>query len=422
MDLSAVRVLDLTQLLPGPYSTQLLRDMGAEVVKIERPDGGDPGRAFGASDPPDWTGPTGGDGERAEYESSPLFDVVNRGKRSVTLDLASEDGRATFLDLAREADVVVEQFRPGVVDRLGIGYEDIRTVDDGVVYCSVSAYGQTGPDSERVGHDLTCAGAGGLVDMTRPDPGAAPTLPGFPIADMAGGLFAALSIVSALLSRELGGDGHEDGDGNGDGDSVDGEYLDVSMTDAVLSLSQIVAGPAMAGRDQRPGETVLTGEYPCYGVYECADGRYVTVAALEKRFWEAFCRAVDRPDLVDAHMAADDDTRERVRAEVAALFRERPREAWLAALADVDAMVGPVHTVREAFADAHLQTRGVVQEVDGLLRRAAFPVQGSDGPVRTTEPAPALGEHTAEVLGEAGYTDEEIDGLRADGVVSTPAE
>ncbi len=416
MDLSAVRVLDLTQLLPGPYATQLLRDMGAGVVKVERPDGGDPGRAFGASDREGENTATGGGGEAVTYESSPLFDVVNRGKRSVALDLASDAGRAAFLDLAGEADVVVEQFRPGVVDRLGVGYEDVRAVCGDVVYCSLSAYGQTGPDSGRVGHDLNCTGVAGLVDTTRPEPGADPVPPGFPVADMAGGLFAALSVVSALLSRELGG--------GPDGDTADGgtggEHLDVSMTDAVVSLSQVVAGPAMAGRDQRPGETVLTGARPCYDVYECADGRYVTLAALEPRFWETFCRAVDRPDLVDAHMAEGAAARERVRGELAALFGEQPREVWIERLGDEDAMVGPVHSVAEAFADPHLETRGVVQDVDGLLRRAAFPVEGSDGPARTTEPAPALGEHTSEVLGEAGYTDGEVAALRAEGVVSTP--
>jgi crotonobetainyl-CoA:carnitine CoA-transferase CaiB-like acyl-CoA transferase len=408
MDLSAVRVLDLTQLLPGPYATQLLRDMDAEVVKVERPDGGDPGRSFGAPDPEADEPATGPDGEPVEYESSPLFDVVNRGKRSVTLDLSADAGRETFLDIAAEADVVVEQLRPGVVDRLGIGDEDVRAVSPEVVYCSLSAYGQTGPGSERVGHDLNCAGAAGLLDMTRPEPGTAPVLPGFPVADMAGGLFAALSVVSALLSRELG--------------TGDGEYLDVSMTDAVLSLSQIVAGPAMAGQEQRPGETVLTGVYPCYGVYECADGRYVTLATLEERFWETFCQTIDRPDLADDHMADDAETRERVRRELADRFRQRPRAAWLEDLAGVDAMVGPVSTVSEAFEDSHLRTRAVVQAVDGLLRRAVFPVQSSDDPPRTTAPPPALGEHTESVLREVGYASEEITALREAGVVSTGGE
>ncbi len=396
MNLSAVRVLDLTQLLPGPYATQILRDMGADVVKIEPPGGGDPARQFGSAD-------TDGEGR---WESSPLFDVVNRGKRSVSLDLKSDAGRAAFLDLARTADVVIEQFRPGVVDRLGVGYEDVRAVNDAVVYCSVTGYGQSGPYSDRVGHDLNYAGVAGLLDMTRPDPASDPTLPGFPIADMAGGLFAALSVLGALLSRELGGASADPDPGPG------GEYLDVSITDAVLSLSQLVAGPAVAGSDQRPGRTTLTGRYPCYDVYECADGRYVTLAALEERFWESFCGAVDRPDLVEAHMADDESTRERVRAELAGVFGDRPRGAWLDELADAGVMVGPVNTVREAFEDPHLATREVVQNVDGRLRRAAVPVAGPDGPDRTAEPAPALGEHTDEVLREAGYTEAEIGDLR----------
>jgi alpha-methylacyl-CoA racemase len=388
MDLSAVRVLDLTQLLPGPYATQLLRDMGAEVIKIEHPDG-EPGRRFG-------------DGETARG-TSPLFDVVNRGKRSVTLDLKSDAGRDVFLDLTREVDVVIEQFRPGVVDRLGIGYDAVCAENESVVYCSVSGYGQTGPYSDRVGHDLNYAGVAGLVDMTRPDPEGDPVIPGFPIADMAGGFAAALSVVSALLSREL-------GDGSG-------EYLDVAMTDAVLSLSQLVSGPAMAGLEQRPGETVITGKYPCYDVYECADGEYVTFAALEPGFWEAFCTAVGREDLIDDHMADDETTRERVRGELAGLFGERTCEGWLDELGDVEAMVGPVNTVEEAFEDPHVRTRDVVRDVDGMIRRAGFPAQGTDVPELTDEPAPGLGEHAGDVLREAGYTETEIADLRADGVV-----
>lgn len=388
MDLSAVRVLDLTQLLPGPYATQLLRDLGAEVIKVEHPDG-EPGRRFG-------------DGE-TDRGTSPLFDVVNRGKRSVTIDLKSDAGREVFLELARDVDVVIEQFRPGVVDRLGIGYDAVCAENESVVYCSVSGYGQTGPYSDRVGHDLNYAGVAGLVDMTRPDPEADPVIPGFPIADMAGGFAAALSVVSALLSRELGDGG--------------GEYLDVAMTDAVLSLSQIVSGPAMAGLEQRPGETVITGKYPCYDVYECADGEYVTLAALEPGFWEAFCTAVGREDLIDAHMADDEATRERVRAELAGLFGERTREGWLDELDDVEAMVGPVNAVEEAFDDPHVRARHVVQDVDGMIRRAGFPAQGTDAPDLTEEPAPALGEHAGDVLREAGYTEAEIADLRADGVV-----
>lgn len=389
MDLGAVRVLDLTHLLPGPYATQLLADLGAEVVKIERPDGGDQARHFG-------TGET-------DRGHTPLFDVVNRGKRSLALDLKSETGRETFLDLAASADVVVEQFRPGVVDRLGVGYEDVRAVNEDVVYCSLTGYGQTGPDSDRVGHDLNYVGLGGLLDMTRREPDGEPTIPGFPIADMAGGLSAALGIVSALLSRELGEGG--------------AEHLDVAMTDAVLSLSQLIAGPAMAGESQRPGETITTGKYPCYDVYETSDGRYVTLAALEPKFWQAFCEAIDREDLIEAHMAEAERTREHVRSELEAVFAGRTREEWMDRLGDEDVMVGPVKSIEEAFDDPHIQARDLVEDADGMLRRVGFPVGGLDGLDRTEQPAPDLGEHTDEVLGEAGYGDDEIASLRERDVI-----
>jgi crotonobetainyl-CoA:carnitine CoA-transferase CaiB-like acyl-CoA transferase len=388
MDLSAVRVLDLTQLLPGPYATQLLRDMGAEVTKVERPGSGDPGRQFG---------------EGGTDRGSALFDVVNRGKRSVTVDLKTDAGRDVFLDLAAGVDVVVEQFRPGVVDRLGVGYEDVRAVNEDVVYCSMSGYGATGPNRDRVGHDLNYVGTAGLLDMTRPDAASKPVIPGYPVADMAGGLVAALSIVSALLSRELGGGG--------------GEFVDVAMTDAVLSMAQLVAGPAMAGVEQRPGETVVTGKYPCYDVYECADGEYVTLAALEPEFWETFCEAVGRPNLTGEHMADDGATRERVRDSLREVFGERTREAWLDELGDRDVMVGPVNTVREAFSESQVGVRELVDEADGLVRRAGFPAQGSEGPPRTDEPAPALGEHTDAVLREVGYAAADVAALREAGVL-----
>jgi alpha-methylacyl-CoA racemase len=376
MHLDHVRVLDLTRLLPGPYATQHLADMGADVVKVEQPGRGDYARALD-----DGTG---------------VFQAVNRGKRSVALDLSTDEGRAAFLDLARDADAVVEGFRPGVTDRLGVGYEDVREVNPGIVYTSLTGFGATGPNRDRVGHDLNYIGMAGLLDMTRADPDAAPTIPGYPVADMAGGLFAAFGTVSALLSREL-----------GDGD---GEHVDVAMTDVVASLSQAVAGQALAGEDPRPGETSLTGALPCYDVYETADGRYVTLAALEPQFFETFCEAVDRPALADEHMAADPEVRAEVREELAEIFRSRTRDEWEDALGDVEAMVAPVHSPAEALDGEQIRQRGLIEE-GGDVPRVGFPAVPSGGLPESDETLPALGEHTAEVLREADVAAEEIDAI-----------
>ena len=379
MRLDDVRVLDLTRLLPGPYASQLLADMGADVVKVEEPEIGDYARM--TSD-----------------EETGIFQAVNRGKRSVTLDLKADAGREAFLELAAAADVILEGFRPEVMGRLGLDYESVREHNPGIVYCSLSGFGATGPNRDRVGHDLNYIGMAGLLDMTRPDADAAPVIPGYPIADMAGGLFAAFGVLGGLLSREL-------GDGTG-------EHVDVAMTDVIVSFSQAVAGEAIAGEDPRPGETTLTGELPCYDAYETADGRYVTLAALEPQFFEAFCGAVDRPDLADEHMAEDPAVRATLREELAAIFRERTREEWETFLADVDAMVAPVRTPGEVVESEQVEARGLLDE-SAAGRRIGFPAVPSGGLPEGPGSVPGLGEHTDEVLEEYGVSADAIEALRA---------
>lgn len=381
MDLDGITVLDLTRLLPGPYGTQLLADMGAEIVKIEPPGSGDYSRVM----------------EPLIDGVGGVFASTNRGKKSVCLDLKTEKGREILLSMTEDADVVFEQFRPGVVDRLGVGYEAAAERNPDIIYCSLSGYGQSGPYSDRVGHDLNYVGYAGLLDMTRPDESHAPVLPGFPVADMVGGLFATFSILGALLSREF---------GNG------GEYIDVSMTDVVLSLSQAVAPMAFSGEDPRPAETVLTGKYPSYGVYETADGRYVALAALEPHFWENFCRAVDRPDLVDLHHSSDPEEVGYLESELEALFSNRTRDEWTDALADKEVMVSPVKTPSEAIEDTQIRERNIIR--DGKLPRVGFPARAS-GVTETDETLPSLGEHTEAVLRSYGY--EDIENLREAGVI-----
>ncbi|NHN60858.1 MULTISPECIES: CaiB/BaiF CoA-transferase family protein [Halorussus] len=382
MRLDGVRVLDLTRLLPGPYATQLLADAGADVVKVEDPDRGDYAREMGPF---------------TDRDVGAMFDSVNRGKRSVAVDLKSEAGREAFYALVESADAVVEQFRPGVVDRLGVDYETLRKHNGELVYCSLSGYGQTGPYADRAGHDLNYVGLAGLLDMTREDADAPPQIPGYQVADLGGGLFAAFAVVGALASRELGNTG--------------GEYVDVAMSDVVLSFSQSVAYPALTGGNPRPGETELTGGVPWYDVYECADGRYVTLAALEPAFWAAFCEAVGREDLTGKHGTDDPAVREALRDELAALFASRSRERWLETLGD-ETMTAPVNTPAEAVEHPQFEARGVVERPDDAPPRVGFPGRSSAEPEATDERVPERGQHTDEVLREVGLADADLAALR----------
>ncbi len=377
MHLDGLRVLDLSRLLPGPYGTQLLADMGAEVVRIERP----------------------GDDD----EAGPELEAINRGKRRVALDLKRDGGRDAFLELATTADVVVEQFRPGVVDRLGIGYEDVREFNPEIVYCSLSGYGQNGPYSDRVGHDLNYVGLAGLLDMTRESDTEAPRIPGYQVADIGGGLFGALAIVSAVLSREFG--------------ATDGEYIDISLTDAAVSFSQAVAPRALGGANPRPGETPLTGRYPWYDSYAAEEG-YVTLAALEPHFWTAFCDAVGREEWIELHATDDPAERQALREELEILFAERTRDEWVEFFDGIDAAVGGVYTPAETIDHPQIEARGYVHRSSDGPPFIGFPARGSD--IDHDKPATAVAGHgadTASLLREAGLDATEIERLRESGAI-----
>ncbi|MWG33582.1 CaiB/BaiF CoA transferase family protein [Halomarina oriensis] len=386
MRLTDVRVLDLTRLLPGPYATQLLADLGADVVKVEDTDTGDYARHM----------PPTVDGVGA------VFDGVNRGKRSVALDLKSDAGREAFYALVEDADAVVESFRPGVVERLGVDSETLAEYNEDLVYVALTGYGQTGPLADRAGHDLNYVGRAGLLDMTRESEAEAPRVPGYQIGDLSGGLFTAFAVVSGLLSRSF---------GNG------GSYVDVAMADVALTFGQAHAAEAFgAGRSEgengpRPGETPLTGAYPWYDVYEASDG-YVTLAALEPQFWAAFCEAVDREDLRSYHMTDDDAERAALREELADLFAERTREEW--AELGPQTTVEPVLTPAEAVDDESVRER-VVVDANGDRPRLGFPAV-TDRP-DPEESVPGHGEHTDTILHEAGYDDATIADLRDSGAI-----
>ncbi|MFQ3294684.1 MAG: alpha-methylacyl-CoA racemase [Natrialbaceae archaeon] len=390
MDLSDVTVLDLTRLLPGPYGSQLLADMGAEVIKIEPPDVGDYAR---------FTEPIAPSGQGA------VFTAINRGKKSVTLDLKDERGKAAFYRLAEDADVVFEQFRPGVADRLDVGYDDVSEYNEDIIYCSLSGYGQSGPYRDRVGHDLNYSGFAGLVDMTRDAADETPRIPGYPIGDMAGGVFSALSIVSALLSREL-----------GDGD---GAYIDISILDTLLSFSQAVMGPAMYGEDPRPGQTELTGKFPCYDVYQTKDDRYVTIAALEPKFWETLCDELGAEHLLEKHRSDDPAVRQAVREELQSTFRMKTRNEWESELGEKDVMLGLVNTPTEVLDDPQVRSRGIVTG-DDELPRIGYPAEVESGLAGSGDSVPDMGEHTEHVLRTCGYSEGDLRELRDNGVITAP--
>lgn len=387
MRLDGVRVLDLTQFLPGPYATQLLADAGADVIKIEDTDSGDPARRMSP---------------RTDRDVGALFSAVNRGKRSVALDLKTDASRDAFYRLVEDADAIVEQFRPGVVDRLGVDYETVHRYNDSVVYCSLTGYGQTGPDADRAGHDLNFVGLAGLLDMTRGDEHARPQLPGYQVADVGGGLFAAFTVVGGLLARELGNAG--------------GQYVDVAMTDVVVSFGHAIAHEALTGADPRPGETALTGAYPWYDVYECADGRYITLAALEQKFWASFCEAVGREDLVEIHGTGDPAERAALREELATVFDRKTRDEWTSDLGEETA-TAPVLTPAEAVDHPQVAARGLVERPGDRQPRIGFPARGTAIPETSGGAVPDHGEHTETVLREAGLSDPEIDSLRETGAL-----
>jgi len=396
--LSDVRVLDLTRLLPGGFCSLLLADFGAEVLKIEDTGGGDYVR---------WAPPYYGDEEHQELGTrSALYLALNRGKRSIRLDLKQEGGREAFLRLARDYDVVIESFRPGVLDRLGVGYERLRQENAGLVYCAITGYGQTGPNTQRAGHDMNYLGLNGLLGLTG-EPGGRPIQSAGQIADIGGGaLMAAFGVMAALHERARSGEG---------------QLVDVSMTDGSLAwLAMEAARHFCDGQVQRRGELMLAGRLVCYLPYEAADG-WVTCGALEPKFWAAFCRGVGREDLIEKQLEAPGSE---AHEQIAEIFRSRTRDEWRAFNDEHDAMIEPVLDLDEALDSELVRAREMVVELDqphmGAVRQLGVPIKLDRTPGKVDAPAPALGEHTIEVLSEAGYSGDEIEALVERGAVGGP--
>ncbi len=392
--LSGIRVLDLSRLLPGAYASQMLADFGADVIKVEEPGTGDYGRFM----------PPHGPGGMSLY-----FVAINRNKRSITLNLKSAQGREVFLRMVRQADVILESFRPGVLERLGLGYEQLKEISPGLVYCAISGYGQDGPYRLRAGHDLNYAGYAGLLHYNRGSNGE-PAMPATQLGDLAGGSFmAVIGILTAIIGRAQTGVGR---------------MVDVSMTEGVMALLPLFAASYLnTGHAPQPGRSSLDGGLPCYNMYETRDGKYVTLAALEPKFWHTFCMHIGHPELLPFHMPTGPGEREQGMDMLRAIFKTKTRDEWLEELAAIDACVGPVYSLDEALNDPQAQARGVrvtserTGEAEAVVRTLpSFPrISGVTSEQRY--PAPRLGEHTHEILGEIGYNDAEIEQLKAGGAI-----
>jgi crotonobetainyl-CoA:carnitine CoA-transferase CaiB-like acyl-CoA transferase len=362
----------------------MLADLGAEVIKIEERTG-DPTR----KSPPIIDG-----------QSAP-FAQVNRNKKSFAIDLKQAEGRDIFLKLASTADVVLEQFRPGVVDRLGINYSAVAEINPGIVYCSLTGFGQDGPHRERSGHDLNYLALSGVLGLTTDEHGK-PVIPGVQVADLAGGMIAGFAILAALLSRERTGKG---------------QYIDVSMFDVMLSMLPIPAAHHFAGATiPVGGKYVLSGAYPFYNVYETNDGKFMTLGALEPKFWSNFCRKVDREDLVSRQFDSG-ERRATLFEEVRAIFKARTQSEWVDLMLDADCCCEPVLSMSEAFDHPQTRARKMVRNAkNSIFEQLGFAYKMSETPPSEESRAPELGEHTAELLAGIGISQEDRKRLSAAGI------
>jgi crotonobetainyl-CoA:carnitine CoA-transferase CaiB-like acyl-CoA transferase len=377
LPLARYRMLDLSRQLPGPFCSTLLADLGMDVLVVTAP--ADP---FGTGIP-----------------------FLQRNKRSMTLNLKDPAGRDLFLRMARDADVVLEGYRPGVADRLGIGWETLRPENPRLVYCAISGYGQDGPYRDRVGHDVNYLAQAGVLNYVG-EAGRAPVIPGIQVADIgAGSLMAAVGILTALIARDA---------------TARGQMIDVAMMDGAAAFNVYhTLMYQLAGTPPGRGTQQLTGRWPCYAVYETKDGRHVTIGAFEPHFWAALCRHVGRPDLISQQWAEGAEL-ERMFGDFRAIFLAKTLAEWTAELSSVDICYAPVATLDEAFADPQLRHRGMVVEMDtpaGPSRFFGPPIKLSETPASVRTPPAGLGQHTDEVLMGLGLDAAAIAELRERGVV-----
>ncbi len=397
MPLSGIKVIDLTKLAPGPFCTMILGDLGAEVIKVEEP-GPPTGRRAQQAGAAGVQGPAGG------FSGSP-YNALNRNKKSIGLNLKSAPGKEIYLKLVKDADVVVEEYRPGVAKRLGIDYETLKASNSRLIYCAVTGYGQDGPYRDLVGHDLNYIATAGVLSLLG-RPGQAPTIPHNLIADYAGGgMHGAIGVLAALVARSHTGRG---------------QYVDISMMDgSVALLAQSFSTFFASGQVPKRGETMLDGGIPNYNVYETRDGKMITIGSLEPWFFANLCRALGREDLIEHEF--NPAKREEIHRFFTESFRTKTRDEWFEILSKTDICVGRMLTLDEVPNDPQVLARKMIVEVNGpggqKVKQVGISVKLSDTPGSIRSLAPQLGQHTEEIVGALGYTKEQIARWREEGAI-----
>ena len=386
--LQGLRVLDLSRLMPGPLCTMILGDLGADVIKIEQPQIGD----YARSAPP-LLGDTGS-----------AFLMLNRNKRSITLDLKKAEAQEILRKLAARADVLVESYRPGVADGLGVGYQTVSQVNARIVYCSISGFGQDGPYRDLVGHDLTYMAYSGAIGGTGPR-GGPPVIPAIQVSDIQAAMYSAIAIMAALYGREKTGKG---------------DFIDISLMDAAVASMILPISFHFAGESTERGSSLLSGGAPFYNIYETADRKYVAISALEPKFWIELCSVLGLEKYQDKQLASVEE-KERIRDDLAAIFHLKTRDEWVKILNEREIPCAPIYDVSEALADPHVMSRKTIFDTEteafGKLKQLATPIRMSNSLLTARLPPPRLGEHTLQVLQELGYSPSEMKRLRSAGAI-----
>ena len=389
--LAGLKVLDFSTLLPGPFATMMLADLGAEVLRVESPSRPDMVRLMP---------PLASDGNSAAHG------YLNRSKRSIAIDLKSPDGVEIVKRLVKDYDIVVEQFRPGVMDRLGVGYEALKAVNPGLIYCSITGYGQDGPYKDRAGHDMNYLAIAGVLGYNgRRETGPAPI--SVQVADVAGGsCHGVIGILAAVIHRSASGEG---------------QHIDISMTDAAFSLHALTAPGALMGGDQPDLEATQLNGGSFYDCYRTADGRHFSVGGLEPQFFMQFCAAIGRPELAPQGLDMRPESVAVLKQAIQAEMAKKTYAEWSAIFAALDSCTEPVLSFAEAVEHPHVQARELVIEVEqldgGRQRQLASPIKFSKTPPVYRHSGVSLGQHTRDVLREAGYSDDEISARRSANVI-----